>query len=58
MTMKKKYISPKISERALMFENHLLLSSGKRAISALGRESTTWDEEEVEEEENKGGWFQ
>lgn len=58
--MKKKYISPKISERALMFENHLLLSSGKRAISALGRESNTWEDDWDDEEETEDlhGWFQ
>ena len=58
MTMKKKYTAPQTTERALVFETHLLSGSGLRATFALGRESKTWDEEEVEEEENTGGWFQ
>ncbi len=43
-----------------MFENHLLLSSGKRAISALGRESNTWEDDYDDEEETEDlrGWFQ
>ena len=53
MTMKKKYIAPRISERALIFETHLLQVSGRRATFALGRESDMWEDEE---EEDTGGW--
>lgn len=55
-TMKKKYIAPKISERALVYEYHILSGSGLRATFALSRESNTWDEDDEEEETEDSMW--